>query len=354
MRSGRENGLLFPNTIGSSNQILVNNGSGVLVWSDVLSTVGTNTVYHSGNIPGQAGDLIFNGGSGLSNAAFASIENGYLRLETGLPNAAQAAGGMILGTKDLGSRVMPAGVGVYGLDYTIQPHIGRNKTSMMMPIAGATAPSLWSMASQTVVGTATARTPAAGSLLAATRRISFVTNTVTASLAGHRNGTLQWWRGNLAGAGGFHYMHSFGISDAATISSKRLFVGLIGSTSAPSNVEPNSLTSLVGVCKLSSSSNLAIITNDASGTATTVDLGSNFPGTGTTLMYTLTLFAPPNGNFIGWRIDRLDAAFVASGTITTDLPPSTTFLTQSAWICNNTLATQGGLDLINFYIETDN
>lgn len=332
-----------------------------LVAGDVVTRVagtlkvGTNTVYHQGNIPGKAGDVVYNGGTGLSNAQYAQIENGYLRLLTGLPTVS-AAGGVAIGAKDLGGRIMPAFVGPTGLDVTVQPHIGRNKVTMMMPIVNSTTPSLWGLAAQTVLGTATARTPATGSVLSGTRRVSYLSSATAGTLAGYRNPTLQWWRGNLAGAGGFHFTHSFGISDSATISTKRMFVGLIGSTNAPTNVEPTSLTNLIGICKLSTSSNLFIINNDGSGTATATDLGSNFPGTGTTLMYTLTLFTAPNSSTIGWRVDRQDIAGIAPviGTFSTDIPATTTFLTSSAWVSNNSLAVSAGLDLINFYVETDN
>lgn len=46
--------------------------------------------------------------------------------------------------------------------------------------------------------------------------------------------------------------------------------------SAPTNVEPDTFINCIGVGKLSTSNNLHVIHNDASGTATTFDLGSNF------------------------------------------------------------------------------
>ena len=335
-------------------QLLVGNTS-VTVKSGINLKVGTNVVYHAGNIPGDAGDMVFNSGTGLGNAQFAQVENGYLRVLTGLPTVS-ASGGVAIGAKDLGGRIMPAFVGPAGLDVTVQPHIGRNKVTMMMPIVAATAPSLWGLAAQTVVGTATARTPASGSVLAGTRRVSYISSTTAGTFAGYRNPSLQWWRGNQAGAGGFHYIHSFGISDSTTISTKRMFVGLVGTTNAFTNVEVNTLTNIIGVCKLAGSTNLFMVNNDGSGTAVTTDLGSNYPGTGTMLMYTLTLFAAPNSSTIGWRMDRQDIAGITPivGTFSSDIPASTTFLTSNAWVCNNSLAVSAGLDLVNFYVETDN
>ncbi len=301
---------------------------------------------------GNTSEVIYNNAGAWGSASNLMVEGGYLKLAASLPTI--ATNGVILGAKDHAGRTMPAWVDSNGLDITPQPHIGRNCVSQWTPQFGATTLSIWGMSTATATGKATARSPANTSLLASLRRTGFVSAGTSGSLCGYRQPTAQWWRGNVAGAGGFHYIHTFGISDASTLSTAKMFVGLSASTAAPTNVEPNTLVNSVGLGKMSTSANLCIITNDATTGFTPIDLGVNFPGTVVGDIYTLTLFAPPNGSFIGYKVERVTTGMSVSGTLTTDLPVNTTFLTLQSWRTNSTILAAAGLDLISLYIETDN
>jgi hypothetical protein len=144
----------------------------------------------------------------------------------------------------------------------------------------------------------------------------------------------------------------FAPEDAAAVSGARMFVGLHTSVAGATNVEPNTLTSILGVCQLSTSNNLHLINNDGTGTATTVDLGASFPANGNTAAYELTMWCPPNESFVGYRIERLDTGDVSEGTWTTDLPPNTTFLARRAWRTNNAQALAVKMTIISIYAET--
>ena len=65
---------------------------------------------------------------------------------------------------------------------------------------------------------------------------------------------------------------------------------------------------------------------------------------------TVTFFAAPNAASIGWRVARLDRGDVASGTITTDLPPTTTFLAPHIYVNNNAVAAAVILDFYRYYL----
>jgi hypothetical protein len=281
------------------------------------------------------------------------LKAGNVRLDEEVPSVS-AENSVTLGARNLAGRMMPAFIGPSGLDATLQAHIGRNKISMLMPIVGASAPSLWGLAAQAIIGTAGSRTIASTSLLASLRRIGYLSGTSSTSGAGYRNPTLQWWRGNFPNAGGFHYHHTFGIVDSTVNGSKRMFVGMLGSTAAPTNVQPNTILNTLGVCKMAGSNNMQMVCNSGSGTGTLVDLGSNFPATGSNLVYTLSLFSPPNGSFVGWRLDRQDQTFTASGVFNSNIPASDQFLTTSAWAVTNVTGPTVSIELINFYVETDN
>lgn len=78
---------------------------------------------------------------------------------------------------------------------------------------------------------------------------------------------------------------------------------------APTNVEPDTLINTIGVCKLSTSSNLHFFWNDATGTATTVDLGVNYPANNVTAYYyDLEIYKEFSTNNITMKITRIDSS----------------------------------------------
>ena len=209
------------------------------------------------------------------------------------------------------------------------------------------------IAAPAATGTATARNVATTNLLTSTRRLGYVSAATAAALCGARNAAAQFWRGNAAGLGGFKLVIRFAPSDAAAVAGARMFVGLSTATGAPTNIEPNALTNCIGLCQLSTSNNLHLVYNDASGTATTVNLGANFPANGNTAAYELTLTAAANGASVAYSVKRLGTAFEATGTLSTDIPANTVLLAIQLWRTNNATALAVGLDLISLYVETD-
>ena len=237
--------------------------------------------------------------------------------------------------------------------WPLQSHIGRQRVGRWNPIGNATtAPSGDGIAAPTATGTATARNVAATNMATAARRLGYVSASTAGSLAGVRSSAAQYWRGNAAGLGGFLFICRFVTSDAAIVAGARAFVGLSADTAAPTNVEPNTINNSVGAAVLSASGNLQIVTRDGA-TAQTIDLGAGFPGNSLSAdLYELMLYAPPNGTTIDYRVERLNNGNVAEGTLTTNLPGSTTLLCPKLWRCNNATALAVGIDLVHLYIET--
>lgn len=234
------------------------------------------------------------------------------------------------------------------------------------PVSSPGAPFWWSapgsgtaltslgLALPTVTGSATARAPTtAGTVPASLRRVGYTSVATAGSLAGIRSAAAFLWRGNAAGRGGWFLRWRVIPTDAAAVAGERTFCGL-GGAAAPTNVEPNTLTNVVGVCQLSTSNNWHIITNDGAGVATTIDLGANFPAnTLSTDAYELSLYCAANGAAIQWRFERLWTAFVASGTLTTDLPVNTVMMALQLWRTNNATALAVAIDSALLYGETD-
>lgn len=283
---------------------------------------------------------------------------------TGITNepSTPATGTLNLYSKSIAGRMMPKWMGPSGLDSIVQPMIAMNKVAWWNSIGNATtAPTVVGAAAMTVVsngGTAlTARNVATTSLFTRMKRVGMVSTATAGTLGSMRQTTAQYTIGNGSGLGGFTYVSRFGSTD--TIAGARAFVGMTSSTAAPTNVEPNTLTNVIGICKISTSNNWQICYG-GSAAQTTIDLGANFPAnTASADMYELILYAPTNvNNSVGYRVTRLGTTYQASGTLTaatpgTQLPASTTLLAHNIWKTNNATASVVGLDMVSIYIELD-
>lgn len=79
--------------------------------------------------------------------------------------------------------------------------------------------------------------------------------------------------------------------------------------------DPTALTNIIGVggCDVLASDNMFLIWNDGLGTASSLDLGSNYTmSTATsTPFFQLELFAPPNGTGVYYRIMKLNDTSLA-------------------------------------------
>jgi hypothetical protein len=136
----------------------------------------------------------------------------------------------------------------------------------------------------------------------------------------------------------------------SNVSGQRFYCGISKGNqfSAPTNVEPSTLTDIVGVCQLSSSTNMHVVHNDASGTATTIDLGSSYPCNDSQYNYFITVEQTTTSYIV--TVERVTVSTGASisttNTLTTNIPNYATGTIQLVtWISNNaTAATASYLD----------
>ncbi len=253
--------------------------------------------------------------------------------------------------RKLGGRMMLAQIGPSGLDTTFQPNLGGNKVALWMPPGGSTSvPGIFGMAALTATGTATTRAVATTNLLSRMTRLGYVSAATAGALSGAREAIAKYTTGAGSGLGGFYARYRFAPSDAANVAGARMFVGMQAATGAPTNVEPNTLLNSIGVCQLSTSSNLQIYGAGAT-VGTPVDLGVNFPANGNVTAYELTMFSPASGG-CSWQVTRLDTGGTASGDFAA-APLGTVLLCHQIWRTNNATALAVGIDVCGIYIETD-
>jgi hypothetical protein len=275
---------------------------------------------------------------------------------------APGAGNLTLYSKAIAGRMMLKQIGPSGLNTSLQPFLARNKVGYWDPPGNATTvPGVFGYTAYTITSTtATARTITVTSLFARMRRLGFVSSVATAgTFAMAYVAFNQVTVGDGSGNGGFYKICRFGISDTATVANARMFLG-VGVAGAPSNVEPSTLTNVIGIGHGASDTAMHIYYGGSSA-QTPINLGSSFPSnTLSTDVYELALFAPSNSNnTVYYEVTRVNTGNVATGTLTgtagTALPSSSTLLSYHwSWRTNNTTALKIGFDIMSDYIETDN
>jgi hypothetical protein len=142
---------------------------------------------------------------------------------------------------------------------------------------------------------------------------------------------------NIIGTG-WKMAVAFGISDTAFNTGARQFYGMTSNTASlglSSTVTVESLLNVIGIGSDASDTNLQIFHNDGSGTATKIDLGSNFlanrtSGSVATDFFVFEMYNPFDSMNVYYKVTSLENNFIVEGTITTNLPSDTTPITIQA------------------------
>lgn len=266
-----------------------------------------------------------------------------------------AIGSMRLYAQDNAGRAFLKILGPSGLDNPIQAGMHSNAIRMLSPGTGAV-PSYLGLPTITTIGTMSHPVIANGFDLNSSISRMRITSAATANSASNiRFSVPLCYRGESfagLGTGGFFVSTRFCVVSGSP--THRAFVGLMTSTAAiPVTQDPALLTNAVGVGWAAGDTNLQMIYNDATGSATKIDLGPNFPNSNGSAVYELSLFAQSNGDSIGYRVKRLDSPAVASGVLTTDIPGKSQMLTYQAYLNNGGTAAAVILDVHRFYLESD-
>lgn len=141
--------------------------------------------------------------------------------------------------------------------------------------------------------------------------------------------------------GGFRFVCDFNISDTAYAAGCRQFYGLAGQITDltySDTVLVSSLINCIGVGSDALDTNLQVFYNDATGTASKIDLGVDFPSNRTagaisTTVYSIVLFNEPGSTSVTYRVVNNETGVVATGSISTDLPATTQGLNFFASRC---------------------
>ncbi|MBS3979914.1 MAG: DUF2793 domain-containing protein [Rhodobacteraceae bacterium] len=310
-----------------------------------------------GSPGGASGEIQFNSAGSFAGAADVEIEDGQLRLPAIATPTAPAAGGVKMFGRDVAGRILPAVMGPSGLDTSLQPFFGRNKMGLFVPAGNGGADTQMGLVIS-ATGTATTENVGTSNLHNYMRRRSWrITTAATTAVAGIRGGALQFTVGGpSAGLGGFHLVWRWGPATGVSNAAHRAFVGMRNTAAAPTDVNPSTLTNICGMGYDSADANIQFMYNDGTGTATKIDLGAGFakPNADLTSVYEIAMFARPGTTqSLTYEVTNLVSGAVATGTVTTDLPSTTTLVNPFSYMSVGGVSSVIGFATMSLYIETD-
>lgn len=301
-------------------------------------------------------DLIFKDTNNHLEVGIGSGQGGIC-LPANTTDEVAETGELIIYAKNIGGRVMPKWVGPSGVDTPFQPFIGNNHIAFWQACTGTTISVIGHVA-LAATGTVTTYAQALGNLYQRMQKVEYlVTTAATSAVAGFRTASANWMLGNAANIGGFFSVCRFGLATGSTLSTNRCFVGFQSGTSAPTDVDPSTLTTMVGIGFDDTDTSWQMMHNNASGTAIKISLETTdfaVPTTERSNMFEIAMFAKPNATEIGWRFMDLTTGKQAAGVINSaDIPASTTFLGYRGYHSVGGTSSTVGIGLTSLYIEND-
>jgi len=192
--------------------------------------------------------------------------------------------------------------------------------------------------------------PTSASYYASLVRGRFTTAAGAGTQAGY-NGTggAPWlWLGNGAGLGGFRAEFRFGID--TTVATTRLALGLATGALTLNANDPSATLNCILIGADAADTTLQVMSNNGAGVATKVNLGASFP-IANNAVYRAVFTATANASSVAYTVTREDSTAVATGTISTDLPSSTTFMAPVAYVGNGATAAAASMGLIRILTQ---
>lgn len=261
--------------------------------------------------------------------------------------SAPSTGNLRLYAKSVSGRMLPKMIGPSGVDTTLQTALWQNNM-VMWNATSASAGSAFGAVTSTG-GTASAATLATTNLYTATKRTRYANVvTTTNQVLGARSNDAVFFRGSVAGQGGFFFFARVGF-DVWT-NGGRFFGGMATGTTVVS-ADPSALNNTVGFC-VDAADNGAISFLTRGTSATKASTGYTITSN---RGYDLYIFCAPNSSQYTWRIDDVVAGTSATGVATANLPTNTTMQSPTVMASNAALTpvTSIQIGVSRFYAETD-
>lgn len=228
-------------------------------------------------------------------------------------------------------------------DFILDPNI-LNKDGYWLPTGENTAISLTATQAFAVGGTATSSPVASTNFFTSLKKLMFVGAATATAAATVRGAVLSYFRGAIAGIGGFKQILRFGCGDLAAITDPKCFYGMRASIGAiVASQDVLTLTNVIGVGNKAGDANLSVIHNDASGNITEIALGASFPAhvlatDANPPVYRLEVTAKSGIDSVTVKITNETTGVSATHVLTTNLPAQSEMLASAMYRSNNATA----------------
>lgn len=304
---------------------------------------------------GSNNSIQFNNNSSLGGADNVYVDSGDIMLAVNNSATTPSSGNVKLITT---SNTGVTGLNVVepnGLITHLQASLGQKKVSRFITKGNSTTTETSGL-SLGGIGTATSVDVDFTNMHMFVKHLDYRAASSSTAVAGLQGSSKQYGRGDIDRVGGVTMYVRFGPSigiDTAT--TYRMFCGFIRTTSSPSDSDPSGQTDCVGVGIDTADTNLQFMHNDASGSATKVDLGANFVRdiVPQTKMYQLILHCKANGDSYYYNFTDLSSNVTTSGSVSSDIPAKTTLLTPRLYISVAGVTTAIGMAIADIFIESD-
>lgn len=267
--------------------------------------------------------------------------------------------------KSVAGRMFPKWIGPSGVDTAFQSAFFQNRILMYVPSTGTTGTGsgaglgpVWSSSGTVSHPTPVSTAPAISNQMRRTRYANVVTTAnQTLGIRAAAADTLNYWRGNAAGLGGFFYAARF-VIDLYPASTVRIFAGMssiLSSVVGGNTVQNDTCGLWHDTTDPSSGANsFNFVTRDATTTTKQSIALSNAIAAGNS--YDFYMFCPPNGTTLYWRLDDIVNAVTYENSTTTTLPTSTVFMGPQCAMSNGTAnitVTTTAIGIAGVYTEAD-
>lgn len=320
-------------------------------WTSVTDGIGV--VDNSG--AGDTTNVQYNNEGIMAGAEHLTIASDGLPVFGEISSTSAPTAGAKVFARNRAGRRMTGQVGPAGGEYQFQPFLGAGKCSLWSAHGNGSAITIINFGNNTT-GSATARNVGTTGLFASSRRIGYVSSAVSGSSAGTRHGAQQFWRGSVAGMGGFFYVARFGLSSAAVVATQRSFVGMVANSTVMSNKNASDVhDAILGFCVDSADSTWYFIHGDSTGQNTKDALTGTFPPRDlSATLFEARIYCPANSATVYYSLEVLGGGSLHEGSTSTNIPPRNTLLSPQIWTNNGTTALAVGIDVVSQYLETDN
>lgn len=271
------------------------------------------------------------------------------------PLAAPSSGEMVQFPLTRAGFTRPAFRNADGLFQSIQPALYGFNNVWWFPTHNSTTVSTNAIGLNNV-GTATAAAVNSSALATYLVRLEYLVTVASSSaVAGYRLATGSWGyiRGTSAKIGGFYMVLRWGPTTGVATATARAFAGTAG-IGTLTDVDPSSLLNVVGMGWDAADTQVQIMHNDGAGTCTKIPLGASWPRptSDRTAVYEIHVYAPPNSSNIYYTALDLVNDLEASGTITTNIPSTTTGMVPYAYTSVGGTSSVTGITMYGTYIWT--